>query len=244
MTFMVMHKVDEAMEAGTPPNQEIIRNMGALIGESAKSGVFLDGAGLHRSAVRARLHCAGGTCTVEKGPFQGANELVGGFAMIRAASLDEAIEHARRFAAASGDGEIEIGLVVEPWDIGLMPKPADTPTSRFLLLRKSDRPSESDAPADVQRQRALAALTDELKRAGVLLKSATLAPSATGKRLASGSGKRTWTDGPFAESKELVAGFSLLALPGMDDAVAWANRYAAVLGRNEVDIRVVRLADD
>lgn len=73
---------------------------------------------------------------------------------------------------------------------------------------------------------------EELTKAGVLLKVEGLAPSAKGARLASGAkGKRTWVDGPFSESKELIAGFSILN--------AWANRYAAILGDNEVDVRVV-----
>ena len=46
-------------------------------------------------------------------------------------------------------------------------------------------------------------------------------------------------DGPFAESKELIAGFSLLELPSKAEVIAWADRYAAILGDNEVDIREV-----
>jgi hypothetical protein len=72
-----------------------------------------------------------------------------------------------------------------------------------------------------------------------------LAPSARARRgplvqaalgLATES-KRGWVDGPFAESKELIAGFSVLDLPSRAEAIAWAERYAAVLGDNEVDVR-------
>ena len=55
MRFIVMHKVDAKMEAGGPPDQDIVRKMGELIGETAKTGAFLDGAGLHASARRVRL---------------------------------------------------------------------------------------------------------------------------------------------------------------------------------------------
>ncbi|HXK17748.1 MAG TPA: YciI family protein, partial [Polyangiaceae bacterium] len=58
----------------------------------------------------------------------------------------------------------------------------------------------------------------------------------------SGKGKRSWVDGPFAESKELIAGFSLLSLPSLREAIAWADRYAAILVDSEVDIREVNEA--
>ena len=51
------------------------------------------------------------------------------------------------------------------------------------------------------------------------------------------AGKRTWTDGPFAESKELVAGFSILEVPALDDAKRFTEEYAGILGDNEVDAR-------
>ncbi len=239
MRFMVMHKVDASMEAGDPPNQEIIAGMGALVGESIKAGVFLDGAGLHRSAQRVRLSAAGGECTLTRGPLQGDSELVASVAMIKAKSMDDAALYAQRFAQVLGDGEIEIGPVVEAWDLGIMPKPQKLESERFLLLIKGDANSEAGTPSS-ERREALKRLTDELAKAEVLIKAEVLAPSAKGARLPSKSeGKRVWIDGPFAESKELIAGFSVLELPSMEDAIAWANRYAAVLGDNEVDVRTL-----
>lgn len=239
MRFMVMHKVDANMEAGEPPNQAIIQQMGELVGESLKAGVMLDGAGLHRSAQRARLDFAGGACTVTRGPLTGANELVASVAMIRAKSMDDAIEHARRFGQVLGDAEIEIGPVVEAWDLGIMPKPK-LEGGRFLLLMKGDAKTEAGAASAAARRAASKRLTDELAKAGVLISEVSLEPSSKAARLPSAAkGKRAWIDGPFAESKELVAGFSILKLPSMAEAQAWANRYAAILGDNEVDIRVL-----
>ena len=115
-----------------------------------------------------------------------------------------------------------------------MARLADAPL-RFLLLRKADRAFEAGAPPPP----ALAKLVDELTRDGVALSAATLAPSATGARYRKALGKREWTDGPFTESKELVAGFSIIELPALQDARAWAEAYAAILGDNEVEIRLV-----
>ena len=256
MRFIVMHKVDSHMESGGPPSQEIVQNMGALVQESIKSRIFTTGAGLHRSAKRARLDRGGKVVT--HGPYTGQNKLVDSFAMIRARSLEEAVERAREFARVL-DAEVEVGPVVEPWDLGIMAKPAGNAGGRFLLLCKGDAATEGGGSAE--RRAKLLELVEALKREGVLLMSDRLAPTARGSRLASAtktaatktaatktaagqaagsassSPKRAWVDGPFAESKELIAGFSVLDLSSKADAIAWAERYAAILGDNEVDVR-------
>jgi hypothetical protein len=238
MRFIVLHKVDAKMEAGAPPDQRIISGMGALVQESLKSGVFLTGAGLHRSAKRARVRRAGTEYSVQQGPYTGDNELVSSFVMIRAKSMTEAVEHARRFAEASGDSELEVGPVVEPWDLGIMPKPERDVPQRFLLLSKADADFEAGVTHAPKREAALAQLKDALAPDGALLASDTLAPSSKGVRLSAPSTKpRVWIDGPFAESKELIAGFSIVELPSKQDALAWAERYAAILGDNQVDVR-------
>lgn len=234
MRFMVMHKVDAQMEAGGPPPERIIQEMSALVQRSIKDGVFKDGAGLHRSARRVRLVFEAGRRTVTPGPLEGRNELLASFTMIQADSMDHAIEIATRIAGAIGDGEIEIGPVVEPWDLGKMERPAHAP-QRFLLLRKSDPALEAGAGQPA----ALTRLLEELGREGVVLTAATLAPSKTGARYRKTGGKRVWTDGPFTEAKELIAGFSILELPGLAEARAWTEDYARILGDVEVDVRGV-----
>jgi hypothetical protein len=234
MRFMVMHKVDAQMESGAPPPQGIIEQMGQLVQSELRAGVFKDGAGLHRSALRVRLEFDGDKRTIVRGPYAGSNELLASFAMIKAKSQDDAIEVATRVAQAGGDREIEIGPVVEPWDIGVMAKPANPPL-RFLLLRKADRAFEAGAAQPA----ALKGVLDELKRDDVLLSAATLLPSSAGARSRRVGGKRTWTDGPFTESKELVAGYSLVELPSLEAAKTWTDRYGEILTDNEIDIRPV-----
>src|SRR5687768_3563646 len=143
MKYIVMHKVDAAMEAGAPPTKKLIQDMGNLVGSSAKEGIFVDGDGLHRSAERVRLRFRGGEREITRGPYGGENELVASMVMIRAKSMDEAIEHASRFGAVLGDVEIEIGPVVETWDLKLAPKPPHIKDARFLLLRKADARTEA-----------------------------------------------------------------------------------------------------
>jgi hypothetical protein len=234
MRFMVMHKTDAVMEAGGPPPEGIIQKMGEYVQGAIKAGVFKDGAGLHPSSRRVRLVFEAGQRTITPGPLEGRNELLASFAMIKADSMDHAIEIATRIAGAIGDTELEIGPVVEPWDIGVMDRPARAPL-RFLVLRKADRAFEAGAAEPA----ALTRLLEELGRDGVVQTAAALAPSSRGARYRKTAGKRTWTDGPFTESKELVAGYSIIEVAALDDARAWAEAYAAILGDNEVDVRAV-----
>jgi hypothetical protein len=237
MRFIVMHKVDANMEAGGPPEQRIINEMGQLVQGSLAAGVFLDGAGLHRSAQRVRLEFSRGERRVTKGPYAGSNELVAEMFQLKVASMDEAVDWATRAGAILGDAELELGPVVEPWDLGMFPKPTENLRVRVLVLRKGDAAYEAGAPLAPKVAAELAKLTGEMEEAGVFLGGHKLQPSRAGKRSRTSGGKRTWTDGPFAESKELIAGFSILELDSMEQAVEWANRYAGILGDNEVDIR-------
>ena len=197
MRFMVMHKVDAQMEAGGPPPQRIIQEMGEFVQGAIKSGVFKDGAGLHPSSRRVRLVFEAGRRTITPGPLEGRNELLASFAMIKADSMDHAIEIATRIAGALGDGEIEIGPVVEPWDLGLMERPARAPL-RFLVLRKADRAFEAGAAPPVAVQTVL----DDLKRDDVLLSSATLQPSSAGARFAPARPRQASTSQAAGPSQE------------------------------------------
>jgi hypothetical protein len=234
MRFMVMHKVDAAMEAGGPPSKTIIENMGQLIGRSLKAGIFKDGAGLHRSATRARVTFTSGKPTVARGPYAGDNELIASFALIATNGIEKAIELAIELGEAAGRRDVEVGPVVEGWDLNGSPRPANAP-HRFLLLVKADAASEEGASQPAR----VTALLDQWKTDGLLQSETRLKPSATAVRYKVTNGKRQWTDGPFTESKELIAGFSILEVPALDDAKRFTEEYASILGDNEVDIREV-----
>jgi len=233
MRFMVMHKVDATMEAGKRPDSSIIQSMGQFIGRHLKSGVFKDGAGLHPSTTRARVTFAGTTPSVERGPYQGRNELLASFAMISTATgIEKAIELGTELGIAAGHREIEIGPVVEGWDLTGKPRPDNTPF-RYLLFIKADADLETGAPLPA----AARSLLDRWKREGVLQTDGSLKPSKNAKRFKVSASTRNWVDGPFAESKELIAGYCLLELPTIEDAVAFTVEYASILGDNEYDIR-------
>jgi hypothetical protein len=149
------------------------------------------------------------------------------------------VHWAKRFAEVMGDAEIEIGPVVERWDLGLMAKPADAPL-RVLALHKADARAESDTPPSPERVAKMAALLAEMQEAGVMLANEGLKSSKHGARLRATAGKHSWTDGPFTESKELIAGFTIIKVASLAEAKAWTDRYADILGDVEVDVREVR----
>jgi hypothetical protein len=124
-----------------------------------------------------------------------------------------------------------------------MPKPERAP-ERFLLLTKASRADETGA-AGAKHAAAVTKLGASFQGDAAVLAADSLAPSAKGARLRAveKGAKRVWVDGPFTESKELIAGFSLLQLPSRAAALQWADRYAEILVDAEVDVREVNEAD-
>lgn len=244
MRFMMMHKVNASTEAGVLPSPELIAGMGRLVQDALEAGVFRDGAGLRPSSTRVRLEFSGGRRTVTKGPLVGSNELVAGFALMKVRSMEEAIEWASRFARVVGDATIDVGPVTEPWDLGVCPKPAGDVPLRVLAMHKADERSEAGAPPSPEMVAEMTKLVEEMSKAGVLLATEGLHPSSKGWRLAYRGGKRTVIDGPFAESKELIAGYVIFDLKTRDEILHWAGRFADVVGDVELDVLPVFEASD
>jgi hypothetical protein len=237
MRFLFMHKHDKHTEAGEKPSPELIQKMGEYIGGHAQKGTFLGGEGLGASARRSRLTFVGGKSTVKHGPYTGVHELISAVMSIKVASRAEAIDWAERFGKILVDGEIEVGAVTEPWDLGFGDKPAGAP-ERFLLLQKADRASEAGEGLSPKQKADLTKLKNEMTRAGVLVSSEGLAPSSKSKRLVFTDHKLQTMDGPFSESKELIGGFAMLELPSMQAAIEECTTYAEILGGTlEIDVR-------
>ncbi|HTL34575.1 MAG TPA: YciI family protein [Kofleriaceae bacterium] len=243
MRFMMMHKNDPHTEAGEPPPMELVQQMGAFIGEYMKNGRFIDGAGLAGSKTRTRLIFRNGQCTTKRGPYQGEHELPAATLLLKVKTHEEALGWAERYGKILGDGELELGKVNEPWDIGLMPAP-ENPPLQVLLIDKADAATEAGGRSP-QQKAAISRLKTEMTKAGVLVRSVKLQPSAQGKRLSFTNNDLRVMDGPFAESKELLGGFSVMELDSIDEAIALARTYAKILGGTlEIDIRGVDQSDD
>jgi hypothetical protein len=164
--------------------------------------------------------------------------------LIQVRTREQAIGWAERYGKILVDGEIELAPVTEPWDLGFMPKPDDVPL-RVLILVKADATTEAGAPRSAKQKGDLTRLQTEMKKLGVLVSTEALKPSAEGKRLRFRDGTRGTSDGPFAESKELIGGFSILDLPSIDVALAECVRFAEILGGElEVDVRPLYEPED
>jgi hypothetical protein len=94
---------------------------------------------------------------------------------------------------------------------------------RVMLMIKGD-PQPGAAPSE-ELLGAMGSYNDELKEAGVVIDVAGLLPSAEGRRVRFSGGTRTVIDGPFAESKQLIAGYWILQVQSMEEAVEWAERF-------------------
>ncbi|TMK96584.1 MAG: YciI family protein [Actinobacteria bacterium] len=124
MRFMLLVKGDP--KPGQMPSEKILEAMGKFNEELAKAGVLLDLSGLHPSANGARVRFSGGKRTVIDGPFAESKELVGGYWIIQAKSMDEAIEWAKRAPMDASDefeGEpvIEVRQIFELDEFGESP---------------------------------------------------------------------------------------------------------------------------
>jgi len=117
---------------------------------------------------------------------------------------------------------------------------------RFMMIVKATKDSEAGMMPSEKILGAMATFNEELQKAGVLLDLSGLQPSSKGARVTFSGGKRTVVDGPFAETKELVAGYWLIQVKSKNEAVEWARRAPMDAdGRDaEIEVRQVFELDD
>ena len=114
---------------------------------------------------------------------------------------------------------------------------------RVMVIVKASRESEAGQMPSEKILTDMGKYNEELVKAGVMLAGEGLHPSSKGKRVRFSGASRTVTDGPFPETKELIAGFWLWKVKSMDEAVEWLKR-APFDGGTEIEIRPVFEADD
>lgn len=127
MRFLSIYKT---VERNTPPTQEEMARMGKLIEEGMKAGWLLGTEGCLPSALGARVKQEQGKTTVVDGPFTETKEVVGGFALLQAASKEEAIQLSKDFLKIAGDGECELRQLYEA-------PPCEAPRTTDALAAKA-----------------------------------------------------------------------------------------------------------
>ena len=116
---------------------------------------------------------------------------------------------------------------------------------RFMIVVKTTKDKEAGAMPEEKLMAAMADYHEELAKAGVLLDASGLQPSSKGARVKFSGDKRTVIDGPFAETKELVAGFWLWQVKSKEEAIEWVKRCPNPMpGESEIEIRQVFEAED
>jgi hypothetical protein len=111
---------------------------------------------------------------------------------------------------------------------------------RFMMIVKANKDSEAGVMPSEELHAAMSKYNEELMKAGVLLDLGGLKASSKGARIKFSGGKRTVVDGPFTESKELIAGYWIIQVKSREEAIEWAKRAPAPHGANqdsEIELR-------
>jgi hypothetical protein len=266
MRFMMIVKATPNCEAGIMPDKKALSEMGRYNAQLTKAGALLAVNRLEASSKGARVRYAKGKFTVTDGPFAETKELVGGFWLIQARSRDEALDWARRIPFQ--ESEVEVRQLFELTDFPV--DPAEKPdgwrekeeqfraalpvrkpgTMRFMGLLKADKNTEKGVLPDEKFLTEMGAFFEEGTKSGVILSGEGLQPSSQGFRVRYAGKKRTVIDGPFAETKELIAGYAIIQVRSRDEAIEWTKRFVQVDApgrygaRSECEIRQIFELED
>jgi hypothetical protein len=114
---------------------------------------------------------------------------------------------------------------------------------RFMILIKADKSSEAGQMPDERLLRDMGNFNEELVKAGIMLAGEGLQPSSKGARVKFSGSKRTVTDGPFAETKELIAGFWIWQVKSKAEAIEWVKRIPNPMPGTEPEIEIRQVAE-
>jgi hypothetical protein len=240
MRFMLLHKAagDAALVA------EDRHAVEAYHAELTAAGALRAREDLHPGAAGARLSFSGRQPMTASARTLPAVDLKG-FTVIDVASRDEAIAWAKRWPVPAGGGEVEIE-VREGGCPGGVPtvarakNAAGNDVERYIVLLKADAQSEAGSLPDQQRLAAMTRRNEESVAAGMMIAGEGLQPSARGARVRLSGGRPSVIDGPFAEAKELVAGYWMLEVRSMDEALDWVRAYPFPFDDAEIEVRPVQ----
>jgi hypothetical protein len=118
---------------------------------------------------------------------------------------------------------------------------------RFMIMVKANKDSEAGVLPSEELISRMANYHEEVVKAGVLLDASGLQPTSKGWRIKYSAGKRSVIDGPFAESKELIAGYTLIQVKSREEALEWAKRFPSPFGERadgEIEVRPLYELDD
>jgi hypothetical protein len=265
---MMILKSDAASEAGVIPPEHVLAEMGAYSERLLNAGVMLGGEGLHASSKGAKVRIAHGKTTVLDGPFAEAKEVVAGYYMLKVKDLQEAIEWTKQLPGAdwAPESEVELRPLYETADFAVDPAeqpggwrdreiearqaleakaPGPDKGQRWISFLKADKNTEAEIEPSTKLLEEMGALIGEMIEQDVLISGEGLRASKHGAKVSIKDKKLSVLDGPFAESKELIAGFSMFRAKTKAEAVEWARRCLQIhmsgtgIDTGEIEVRRV-----
>jgi hypothetical protein len=230
MHFLIVRKADSDSEAGAPVTRELVDAMAAYCDQLAAQGRFHAGEGLKPSRDGVRVHfTAGREPVLTDGPFTEAKELVAGFSVIEADSMDDAVAWVKGWPVedANGHAEIELRPIGCPGGLSNFGDPAEDESgrTRYIVMLKANARSETDWNPGPEILGRMAEANRAGHEAGYLIAGNGLSSSRHARRVRFSKGQPQVFDGPFAEIKEMVAGFWVLRVDSLDDVIAWTRTY-------------------
>ena len=226
MQYMIIRRADPQSETARLPAAE-----SDLLFAALKPSEF---------AVRLSLH--NGEASVTHGPFPDPAEMIAGFAIVDVSSKQGALEWLQRWPASRHPVELELRESGCPGGCAqvIAPDNGAAQGKRFAVLLRNSRELDDEVPVPQHKLDLLNAHNAAEAKAGILLAADGLRTSARGARVKVAKGTFTVVDGPFTEIKEMIAGFWIIRVPAMEDAIAWARRNPYPTGSEvEVEIREV-----
>lgn len=223
MAFLLLFVDRRGAPAAVPGD---LADLSTYARELAAAGTLLRAGRLAPEADAVRIAVRDGRTVVTDGPFPESREITGGFWLVEAASQDEAIAIARR-AFELGEprpearhGAVDVLTTAQRYSV--RPDPG---TGVPFLLAFCNDPHLVDC--DQGKLREMIAYGAALERDGKLFETTPLARSGPSPRVESRGGKTLVTEGPFAEAKEVIGGYTLLRASGRAEALEIARRYPA-----------------
>jgi hypothetical protein len=229
MRYMLIHTADPDVAAEWD-EKENWASFSSWVQETVRSGVNLQGGRLRPTADATTIKIRDGELVITDGPYAETKEQVAGYDVLECASLDEAVRWAGRHPH-SWLGSVEVRALPDSAPDAPLPEPGEGKV-RYMMLVCTD---PAVGPREFARIEPVDPWVDEMNGRGIRLYGSELEPPGSARTVRVRDSRAIVTDGPFAETKEQIAGFDVLECADLDEAIEVASRHPmARLGMLEV----------